>query len=248
MAGDGLVGPDWCDGATAGRAFRRGALAAPSTPAIVLFFTFIGFGVLARETGLSLSEALFMTGIVFALPGQVVLLDELARGATVGAAAFAVMLTAVRLIPMTASIMPYLRGSRLPRWLTIVAAHFIAVTAWVENMRRLPSLPAELRLPFFLGFVSVLSLSTMLATMAGFLLAGAVSKLFAAGFLFLTPIYFILSLLGSARVLSDRMAVLFGMLLGPVIFLLVPEFDLLLTGLIGGTLAYGIGRWRMRRQ
>jgi hypothetical protein len=40
----------------------------------------------------------------------------------------------------------------------------------------------------------------------------------------------------------DRLSVVFGAIFGPVLFLIVPGPDLLLTGLIGGTIAYLAGR------
>ena len=74
--------------------------------------------------------------------------------------------------------------------------------------------------------------------MAGYALAGSVPTTMTATLLFLTPIYFLLSLLATARVRMDLIAVCLGCALAPVLYILVPGFDLLATGLIGGTLAF----------
>ena len=67
----------------------------------VVFATFVGFGALARDVGLDLLQVVFVSATVFALPGQVVLVDQIGQGAALAATAFAVTLTAVRLLPLT---------------------------------------------------------------------------------------------------------------------------------------------------
>ncbi len=239
--------PQWADDATARRAFWCGVRFAPSTPAVVLFATFIGFGALAQATGFSPAEAVFTTLIVWALPGQVVLVDEVAKGAGLVTAAFAVTLTAIRLLPLTVSLMPWLRGAGVSRPLQFLMSHFIAVTVWIEGHRRLPGLPAHLRAPYFLGMASAFLVLNLVATLIGFLVAGRVPVEVAAGLLFLTPIYFLLSLIASARGRVDLMALALGFAIGPPLFVLMPGFDLLATGLIGGTIAYGASARRKAR-
>ncbi len=249
MAQDAHNAPiyNWVDGATRRQAFFRGVLGIPSTPTIVLVSTFVGFGVLARETGFSLSHAIFATATVFALPGQVVLVDQVARGASLAACFFAVMLTAVRLFPLTVSLVPHLKDRQSPRWLLFLISHFVAITVWVEAMRRLPALPKELRQPYFLGFGISLCSTTLVGTVLGYSLAGQVPMMFAAVLLFLTPIYFFLSLLLIALSRADYAAILLGVVLGPLFFFVAPGLDLLLTGLVGGTIAYGGARWLKRK-
>lgn len=241
--------PAWTLAASRRRAFARGAFEALSTPGlIILFFAMLGFGALTHDLGISAGQALFMTAAIFQLPGQVALVDQLAHDAALGAAAFAVMLTAVRMLPMTVVLMPYLRGSGLPRIVEVLGVHFVAITAWIESLRRLPELPVRLRLPYFLGFGGTLCLSTMLATLVGHQMAGVVPPVVTAAMLFLTPVYFIVSLLATARDLGDAAPLVIGLLLGPLFYLLAPGFDLMLTGLIGGTGAYLIGRAARRRR
>ncbi|MEL7544307.1 MAG: branched-chain amino acid ABC transporter permease, partial [Pseudomonadota bacterium] len=119
--------------------------------------------------------------------------------------------------------------------------------AVIATLRRLPSLPQHVRLPFFLGFAVLLCTATLVATAAGYLLAGALPPRLAAVLLFLTPIYFILSLIAAAASRADRLAIPIGAALGPLLFLAVPGLDLLATGLIGGTLAFAVGEWMRKR-
>ena len=158
------------------------------------------------------------------------------------AATFAVTLTAVRLMPLAVTLMPILRGHNTPKWKLYLLSHFMAITVWVESMRKLPSMPREDRIPYYSGFCTMLVSVNIGAVIVGHTLAGVFSPLLAGGLLFLTPIYFTLSMISVSVSISGYLSFVFGMVLGPIFFLLTPGFDLLLAGLIGGTAAYAVGR------
>jgi predicted branched-subunit amino acid permease len=228
------------------KAFRDGLLVALSIPGFILFASAAGFGALARDAGLSLGNAALMMGAFFALPAQVVMTDQIARGGSLAAAALAVALIGVRLLPMTVVLVPHLGLDKAPAWQRIAAAHAIAITAWIEGMRRLPQLPDDQRLAYFGGLGWGLVVAATAGTLIGFIVAGQLPPLWAAALLFLTPIYFMIALLATAVTAGDWGAITAGALLGPPLFLLAPGFDLLLTGLIGGTIAHVYAR-RQRR-
>lgn len=230
------------DRASRWRAYWRGMRLMATTPGFVLFATALGFGALARDSGLTLGHALFLSTAVYALPAQVVLVDQLARGASIATAALAVALTAVRLLPMTVSLLPYLRDSKSGVGLKILAVHFIAVTAWVEGNRRLPSEPVATRLPFFVGIGMGMAVMTAAGSLAGYFAATGLPPVLAATLLFATPVYFLLALFLGMKNRTDVAAIAIGAVLGPVMFRLAPGIDLLLTGLIGGTAAMLIGQ------
>lgn len=234
--------PAWVAGATPWLAFRRGLGVALTIPGVILLASCSGFGALARDAGFSLGNALLMMGAMFALPAQVVMTDQLARGGSLIGAALAVMLTGIRLLPMVVTLMPYLKSERRPGWRTFLAVHGIAITAWIEGFRRLPHLPERLRLPHFLGIATGLIAISIAGTGAGYEVAGVLPTVLAATLLFLTPIYFLISLLATAGVAADKLAIGIGCLLGPIFYLLTPGFDLLATGIVGGTLAHAAAR------
>jgi predicted branched-subunit amino acid permease len=224
-------------------AFRRGIRETPLTPMLVLCFSFIGFGALTKETGLSLLHTLFMSVFIFALPGQVVLVDEMARGASLFAAAFAVTATAVRLLPLTVALLPIIRDRSGPKWLEFATTCFIAVTLWTEAMRRSPQQLRWERTAYTLGIAVLLVISCSTGAVIGFLLAASLPKTFAGALLFLTPMYFLLSMIASSRGKAEILSIVAGLALGPILHLAVPQWDLLLTGIIGGTLSFLAARW-----
>ena len=219
-------------------AFARGLRLVVSVPAFVLFSTSIGFGALARDGGFDLAHAVFMSATMFALPNQVVLVDQLARGATLAGAALAVTLTAVRLMPMTVTLVPLLRGTRRRLLLETLAVHFIAISTWIEGHRRLPGLPPDLRLPHHFGVGAAMASMIVLGTISGYVLVSGLPPIVNAALLFTTPLYFFLSLISTSQSRMDLAAVAIGCALAPALYLVVPGFDLLATGLVGGTLAF----------
>jgi len=144
---------------------------------------------------------------------------------------------------MSFSLFPVMRNKNTPRWLELLLSHFVAITVWIEAMRRLPTLPRKLRVAYFSGFVSAMMTILLAATVTGFFLAAKAPPAVAAGMVFLTPIYFFLSLIETARNVADKWAVGIGVILGPALYQLLPGLDLFLTGLIGGTMSYGIMKW-----
>ena len=229
-------------GANSVIAYRRGLTIALQIPALILACTGAGFGALAHDAGISAGLTAFMSVVLYATPAQVVLVDQIARGASLLGAAFAICLTGIRLLPMMVSLMPYLRSPGAPRWQYVLAAHFIAITGWTEAFRRLPHLPQHLRLPHFLGIGSGLVTALTIGTLTGYWLAGVVPPLLTSALLFMTPLYFTMSLILNAHKAVDWAALASGMIFGPIAFLLAPGFDLLLTGLIGGTFAFLLAR------
>jgi len=224
------------------RAFAIGARHACGVPAIVLGGSFVGFGALAHQVGLALWHALFSTATGWALPGQIAMVELYAVGASLLVIAVAVGLTNARLLPLTVTLIPLLRAPGVPRWHYYAISHFIAVTGWVAAMRVCPTMRTEQRLPYYAGFAGILWVISLLATWAGFALAGAVPTYVTLGLVFINPIYFMLIMAADVRDRTRVLATLFGAVGGPALYLLTPDWSLLIAGVVGGTLGYLIGR------
>ena len=227
------------------RWFLRGVRAAFSIPGLILCSAFVGFAGLAKAAGLTLGESVFMVGVVWALPAKVVLVGAILSGASLPAAAFAVALSSIRLMPMVVALVPEMRGPRTPRWALYALSHFVAVTSWVLAMDQLRHLPREARTTYYAGLGGALVLANMLLVGVVFALADSFPPAMMAALLLLTPIYFLTSLWGSARERAGHVAMIAGLVLGPVVHVYMPAFDLLIAGLVGGTLAFA---WHKRRR
>ncbi len=209
-----------------------------SMPALILNFAFIGYSSLAREAGFSLAETAFMVATIWALPSKVVLIGAVLSNSTLIATFIAVCLSAVRLMPMVVAIVPEMRTPKTRKITLYVLSHFVAVTAWVMALESFKSVPREYRTSFFAGLVSVLLASNLAMVFLTFQIAGAMPPLAAAALVFVTPLYFLFSLWGSAREKAGHYAMIAGLALTPLFHTILPQADILGAGIVGGVLAY----------
>jgi predicted branched-subunit amino acid permease len=214
----------------------------------VLFATYIGIGALAHDFGFSATWVVLSTLLIWAAPAQVILISALAAGAPLLEVALAVTLSAVRLLPMVVSLLPLLKEDRTPTRRLILPAHFTAISMWVESLRLLPQIPREQRVAFCNGLGAGLLISAVSASAIGFYLAAGLPAAFAAALLFLTPLSFLISVVRNSGLLVERLAFGIGLVVGPALAAMSIGLDLLWSGLIGGTVAYGIHRLREARR
>lgn len=224
------------------RAALSGLREACGVPGLILGASFLGFGSLVASSHLPLWAGLVSSLGIWALPGQIALVETYALGATLVVSTVAVALTNARLLPMTVVLMPWLSRPGMPRWKLYVAAHFIAVTSWAVSMRRLPQIAEPIRLAWFLGFAGGLWAISFGATLLGFHLAGVVPRPVNLALVFLNPLYFLLLLGGDLSQRPRTFAIALGAVLGPLFHLLDADWGLLMTGLVAGTAAFLITR------
>jgi predicted branched-subunit amino acid permease len=220
--------------------FLAGASLIGSIPALILMTAHVGFAGFASENGVTVWQATFMVAAIWALPANIVLIGAVSGGYSIVATAIAVGLSSIRLMPMVAAFIPEIRGANTRKRVLLPLAHFIAITAWVVGMEKLKHVPREMRLTFFAGLgITLTTVNTLVVAVVYWLSASFPPLVFAALF-FLTPMYFLSSLWGSAHDRSVHVAMVSGLLLFPLIHSVAPAYDLLLTGFAGGlvTMAY----------
>ncbi|MCZ8374601.1 MAG: AzlC family ABC transporter permease [Beijerinckiaceae bacterium] len=243
------------------QAALAGLKAAAGLPSFMLMASLIGVGGLCRDVGYPMGAAVASTILVWAGPAQMVLFGSIAAGVALPLIAVAICVSSIRFVPMCMSILPLMREPAVPArdgqparkgtptWLMLILAHFVAVTAWVEGMRRLPAMPKPERIPYFLAFASTVMLAAAFSTGAGYYLIAKLPPALAAGLLFTSPIYFTVALAAGARQSVDWLALVLGFGAAPLVALVVPAgFDLMVGGIGMGTLAYAIHRLQQARR
>jgi len=227
------------------RAFAWGMSAISATIlSAVLFVTYIGIGALSHEAQFSLLWAILATVLVWAGPAQIILITTLASGASIVQSAIAVTVSAIRLFPMVVAVLPLMRTEKTKRRHLVLVAHFTAVTLWVECYRFLPHVPRERRVAFIHGLGCGLMSIGLTATIIGYELAANLSQTLASAILLLTPLAFLFSTARNSRTLADILALLLGLVLYPVAALMNSGLDILVSGVVAGTIAYGVHKWR----
>lgn len=227
--------------------FLKGVSGLFSLPSIILLLSFVGFTSFAAQAGISVEHAVFMVATIWALPAKVILVSSIAGGANLLTAFIAVTLSSIRMMPMVAALVPEIRTRRTPTWLLLFLSHFVAITAWVYAMQRVPNIPREGRVPFVLGLGITLVSANMLLVAVMYRFVADFPPIVAGCLFFLTPIYFLASIWSSARQRVIHVALVVGLIAGPICYWLAPSIDILLAGIGGGTLAWLIERqWRRR--
>ncbi|MGF0537984.1 AzlC family ABC transporter permease [Agrobacterium sp. ES01] len=214
-----------------------------SMPALILMTSFVGFAAFALESGLTRSEAMFMTIMIWALPAKMILTGMLASGAHILAIFVAVSLSSIRMMPMVASLVPELKTPRTPVWLLLFLSHFIAITAWVFTTQTIDRVPREHRTAYFGGFGMTLTLTNTLLVGICYGLVATFPPMVAGALFMLTPVYFVASIWATSRQPVLKLAFVIGIMGGPLLALVAPGFDVLVAGIGGGTLAYVIDRF-----
>jgi len=215
-----------------------------SVMAYVLIGTYVGLGALANDYGFSVWWAMASTLLVWAGPAQVILVSALGVGANPVDTALAVSLSSARLMPMVVSLLPLLKQKETSRRDLLLITHLTAISMWIESLRLLPGVPRPRRLAFSHGLGVSFMVAAHVGTVIGYYLATSLPPLLTAGLLFLTPMSFLISTTRNCRMLGDWLALAFGLVLGPLLAWWHVGLDLLLTGVVGGSLAYGLQRVR----
>jgi predicted branched-subunit amino acid permease len=235
---------------TSGQALRAGAREALGVPAAVLGAGFLGYGSLAGDAGYSIWLTLSATLAIWALPGQLVLMEMHAREAAFLATVLAVSLSAARFLPMTLTLMPLMRGGGRVRrlWQFMFAAQLVSMTTWAVAMRRFEEMDVDARWSYFLGFSAICIGSSMLFAVIGQLLIGALPPLARYGLALLTPLYFFVTLVGEARTRMAIAALVCGTGVALVLHAYAPAWSLFGAGFIGGTIAWAWQGSHVRRR
>jgi len=228
--GSGLLG-----GARAG---------ATSVFALVLVASYLSIGALAHDFGFPLPWAVLTTLLIWAAPAQVILISALGAGAAPLEVALAVGLSSMRLLPMVVALLPLVKTPASRTRDVILTAHLTAISMWIEALRLLPKVPRADRVAFANGLGLCMIGIAAAATAAGYVLAQGLPSLLVAALLFVSPMSFLMSAVRNARVLADRVALVVGLVLAPLLAWRGVGLDLMWTGIAGGALAFVAQRLR----
>lgn len=224
----------------------HGAIDATGMPALVLCASMIGYGSMARDAGLTLWTSVASTGLVWGLPGQIAMVELYALGAPAIAIIVATSAANARFLPMVLSVMPLFNETRTRRGWHYVIAQFLSLNPWAVMMRDGRRMNPAYRTPYYAGFAGVCIGAALVGTAAGFMLAGVLPREVTLSLVFLNPVFFTLVFVGT-RIRGEIIAVLAGMVAGPLFHLLSADWGLVLTGAVAGTGAYLLDRAMRRR-
>ena len=217
------------------------SILAQDSPAIALGCCFIAIGALLKNLGFNIQESIFSTILTYALPGSLVMAESMLIGASLLNIFLAVWIVNARLYPMAVSLFPLMMHKSQPKWKYYFSCHFIAISAWLIMKSNYKNIPKKHRIDYWIGIGSATVSVSVIGTFLGFSFSEHLNKDMMLGLAILNPVYFLCMMIGASKTIPVTLSVLFGTILGPIIYLLSPEWSILIAGIIGGTLAYLVG-------
>lgn len=210
-------------------------------PFFMVLASMMGFGSLARESGLSFGVSVVSTVTVWGLPGQVAFAELFAVGAPVLAIMLASSMANLRFLPMALSMLPLFRADpRAWHWRYILVA-LMSINTWSLTLRHGPAMPLEQRFHYYMGLCITCMTGGLMGTALGYFLAVSFPFYVIVSLIYLNPVYFIF-LFSGVRHRNCILALLIGALLGPLFHLISPDWGLPFCGVIAGSAAFWIDK------
>jgi predicted branched-subunit amino acid permease len=230
------------------RAVLGGANAAFGMPILALGASYLGLGSLVRDMDLSIWFGVFSTFTIWALPGQLAMIELYGTGASILVITLTVSLVNARFLPMMVNVMPVIRSPGVATWKYYLSAHLLSINSWAYLVQRGPLMPRDERFPYYIGFALTIWFAGMICAALGFHLAGVVPRPVSLGLVFLNPIYFMLLIILGIKKPAIAFATCIGAVLGPLLHLVSPDWGLMATGVIAGSFGFFLGRFWERYQ
>ncbi|MBT6096352.1 MAG: AzlC family ABC transporter permease [Rhodospirillaceae bacterium] len=222
-------------------AFKGGLRDGAMMPVIMVSSAMLGFGSLARDSGLSLDVTVFLTLGLWGLPGQVAMAEMWAMSAPILAIVVASSMGNMRFLPLALVTVPWFRGDKRPKWTHFLAAQVMSINIWTIFMRQAPEIELQHRYPYFMGIGAICLVGGTTGTVLGFVLAGELPVAVTIALVFMNPAYF-LFVFSSVRHRNCIIAVILGAFTGPLLHQVSPDWSVPLTGILAGTAAFLLDR------
>ena len=206
-------------------------------PSITLLASMTGFGSLVHESGLPFMMAIAATVGIWGLPGQLALVEMHVAGVSAFFVILGVALANARFLPMVVSFMPLMNveGSRT-RW-NFALVQMLSINSWAAGLKRFPEIAQKFRRRYYIVFAAICMSAGILGTVIGYFGVGLMPRPIALGLIFMNPLFFAV-LLAGVQSRASMIALFVGAPLGVMFHIVVPDLDLLLTGAVGGSLAF----------
>ncbi len=219
---------------------RKALFDAISLPAFILFFTMMGFGSLARGAGFGAEMAALASLLIWGLPGQLAMVELTRTGQGLFAIVFACSLANARFLPMVVAFLPTLQRQRVSTPRMLLDAQLLSINSWAMCMREFPRVDAGFRHRYYVVFAASILLAAVAGTLLGYHSAVLLPSALVLGLIFVSPLFFAL-VLSAVPGRAERLSMLLGCATIPLVHQFWPSVDLLITGLVGGSLGFFLG-------
>ncbi len=216
---------------------RKAILDALSLPAFILFFTMMGFGSLMQKADFSALMAAVATLTIWGLPGQLAMVELTVTGQGLVAIVVACSLANARFMPMVVSFVPAMAHGGASLWRQLLDAQMLSINSWAVCMREFPQVEPTWRGLYYRTFAGFILSAAVIGTLFGYYGAVILPAVIVLGLIFTSPLFFAL-VLATTPGRAERLSMLAGCAIVPLAGLWFPSVDLLITGVVGGSLGF----------
>jgi len=226
--------------------YGRGLIDAAKLPGWMVVASMTGFGALVNSADMSMTVAVVATIFIWGLPGQVAFVEFFLLGTPVFSLLLVSSLANIRFLPMSLSLVPLFRGSKIGWRFRYLWTFMMSVNTWVGLLRKVPDLTQEQRWSYYFGYSTVCMGAGAIASAIGYILADTLPFPVTITLVLLNPVYFAF-VFAATRSRAAALALIAGAVTGPPLYLLTPEWSLPICGIIAGTAGFYADRWLNRR-
>ena len=194
------------------------------------------------SAGFGIDMAALGTLLIWGLPGQLAMVELTATGQNIIAIIFACSLANARFFPMVMSFIPAMARSRAATPKLMIDAQLLSINSWAMCLREFPNVEPPYRHLYYVTFASSIMSAAVVGTVLGYYGAVLLPAVVVLGLIFVSPLFFAL-VLSAVKGRAERLSLLAGCLIVPVAHALFPAVDLLITGFVGGSVGFALGRW-----
>lgn len=223
------------------RVILKAVLDALSLPVFILLTTMMGFGSLARSSGFEPEMAAIASALIWGLPGQLAMVELTATGQGLFTIIFACSLANARFFPMVVSFIPTMTRGKTGFLELAFYAQLLSINSWAMCMRRFPEIDPDYRKLYYVVFAHTILGAAIAGTLLGYHASSVMPDTLVLGMIFLSPLFFAL-VLSAVPQAGARASLILGCLVVPLAHRYFPSIDLLVTGVIGGSLGFFLGK------
>ena len=221
---------------------RKAIVDALSLPAFILFFTMMGFGSLMQTADFGAAMAAVATLTIWGLPGQLAMVELTVTGQGLIAIVVACSLANARFMPMVVSFVPAMAHGGAGLWRQLLDAQMLSINSWAVCMREFPRVEPAWRGLYYRSFASFILTAAVVGTLFGYYGAVILPAVIVLGLIFTSPLFFAL-VLATSPGRAERLSMLAGCAIVPLAGYYFPSVDLLITGVVGGSLGFFAARF-----
>jgi len=163
-------------------------------------------------------------------------------GQGIVAIVFACSLANARFLPMVVSFVPAMSRGSSNLFGRSLDAQLLSINSWAMCLREFPNIDTRFRHRYYVTFASCILMAAVIGTLFGYHGAVLLPAAVVLGLIFVSPLFFAL-VLSAVPGCAQRLSMVLGCATIPVANFLFPSLDLLITGVVGGSLGFAAGKF-----